>query len=591
METIPRPEYPRPQLVRKDWMNLNGKWSFTLDLSNSGIDKKKYNETIDDRIIIVPFCPESKLSGIEFKDFMPAVWYQRKIVIASEWKKKRIKLHFGAVDYHATVWINGIEVGQHKGGYTPFCFDITDNLNKDENILTLCAKDDIRNGKQPRGKQSSNFYSQGCDYSRTTGIWQTVWLEAVDEICIDNLKFTPLVNECAVEVEIVTSNAADSASIEVLFNNRQMAKKEVTFDGCRSISIINLKESHLWSAGQGNLYDINIEIKDDGKVTDSVQSYFGLRSVTWDKKGIKINDEYIFQRLVLDQGFYPDGIYTAPTDYDLKKDIQLSMDMGFNGARLTEKIFEPRYLYHADKMGYLCWGEHGNWGLDITTTDALKHFLPEWMEAVNRDYNHPSIVGWCPFNETWDRPRDCQNANIAIPQEDDVLRFVYYVTKEMDKTRPVIDTSGNYHVITDIFDVHNYNQNAEKFADLFKGLENGDVYNPYPERQKYDGQPYFVSEYGGIWWAPENTNNGWGYGGEAMRPKKSEDFINRYKELTEILLKNDHICAFCYTQLYDIEQEVNGLYTYDRKAKFNPEKISDINTQAASIEKDLQKNI
>lgn len=580
---IPRPEYPRPQLVRRDWLNLNGEWSFSMDLNDSGVDREWYQTRLEGQKITVPFCPESKLSGVVYTDFMPVVWYQRKIEIPEQWKGKRIKLHFGAVDYQAIVWVNGKEVGEHKGGYTPFWFDITDYLDNQDNIITVCAKDDVRSGKQPRGKQSSKFFSHGCDYTRTTGIWQTVWLEPVEDICINNIRLTPLVSDGGVNVEIETTLPADAAIVTIKFGDEKVAKKTISFDGNRAISTIELSQIYLWSVGKGNLYDVDIEIISSNTITDKVSSYFGMRSISWDKKGIKINGKYVFQRLVLDQGFYPDGIYTAPNDDDLKKDIELSMALGFNGARLHEKIFEPRFLYWADKYGYLCWGEHGNWGLDITSMEGLRNFLPEWMEALNRDYNHPSIIGWCPFNETWDQGNSQGN---SIPQDNDVLRFTYMITKQIDKTRPVIDTSGNYHVLTDIFDIHDYTQEVTVFKDLFKGLESDkDIYVTFPNRQHYEGQPYFVSEYGGIWWAPNKLDEGWGYGGVDKRPKNKEEFISRYKGLTEALLQNKGVCAFCYTQLYDIEQEVNGLYTYDRKSKFNTNTIAEINNQIAEIEK------
>jgi len=582
VKSIPRPEYPRPQLVRKNWINLNGPWNFSIDFSNSGIDKKIYKDKIDDQTIIVPFCPESKLSGIEYTDFMSAVWYQRKIEIPTNWKNKRIKLHFGAVDYHAIVWVNGVEVGQHKGGYTPFWFDITNTLSDKENIVTVYAKDDAHSFKQPSGKQSSLYNSYGCYYTRTTGIWQTVWIEAVNEICVENIKLTPLLSKGAVEVEIITSLPTKYAEVSILYKEKDMAKEKVYFDGNRSVSIIELKEKHLWTAGKGDLYDIKIKIGNNNSIKDEVTSYFGLRSITWNKKGMILNGEYIYQRLVLDQGFYPDGVYTAPKDEALKNDIKLSMAMGFNGARLHEKIFEPRYLYWADKLGYLCWGEHANWGLDITTMKGLKHFLPEWIEAINRDYSHPSIVGWCPFNETWNTKEGIHIGENGTPQEEEVLRFVYLTTKQMDKTRPVIDTSGNFHVITDIFDIHSYVQDPKEFKKLFKINREGGVYITFPKRQAkaYKNQPYFVSEYGGIKWS--ENEKGWGYG---EGPSSKEQFIKRYEGLTSELLQNVGVCAFCYTQLYDVEQEVNGLYNYDRKAKFDPKVIAKINKQIAAIEK------
>ena len=581
MSNIPRPEYPRPQLVRKDWINLNGTWDFAKDLSESGIDRKIYECPIEGEKILVPFCPESKLSGIEFKDFMPAVWYSRTFTLPESWNGKNIRLHFGAVDYHATVWINGMEAGQHKGGYSSFWLDITQYIKQGENIVTVCAKDDLRGGHQPKGKQSSTFYSKGCDYTRTTGIWQTVWMEALDPICIDSLKLEPNLARCSVNLSMQSSRQALKAEVVVSFQGRTVGSCTIAFNGCFANAEIILSEKHLWSVGEGNLYDVSIKLYSDDKITDEVQSYFGLRSISWDKKGMKLNGEYVFQRLVLDQGFYPDGIYTAPTDEDLKNDIELSFAMGFNGARLHEKIFEPRFLYWADKLGYMCWGEHANWGLNITTMDGVKNFLPEWIEAINRDYNHPSIVGWCPFNETWDHKDKSHGITTNIPQSNDVLHIVYTVTKQMDPTRPVIDASGNYHVCTDIYDIHNYTQDPQEFARMLDPDIPVSDYINFADRQAsvYDGQPFFISEYGGIRWSEDES--GWGYG---ESPKSKEEFIQRYEGLTAHLLDNPNICAFCYTQLYDVEQEQNGLYTYDRTPKFKPEVIAEINMKKAAIE-------
>ena len=242
--------------------------------------------------------------------------------------------------------------------------------------------------------------------------------------------------------------------------------------------------------------------------------------------------------------------YTAPDDKELQKDIELSIALGFNGARLHQKVFERRFLYHADKMGYLVWGEYGSWGVNHSKAEALEIFLPEWLEAVERDYNSPALIGWCPFNETGD-VNGCK-------QDDEVLRNVYLATKAVDRTRPVIVTSGNFHVKTDIYDVHNYNQNVGLFEAEFAPMINGgDVFENFPARQKYEGQPYFVSEYGGIRWSPSGGEAGWGYGDA---PETEEEFVNRYIGLAEVLLKNPGICALCYTQLYDVEQEVNGIY-------------------------------
>ncbi len=574
---IPRPEYPRPQMVREDWINLNGSWEFEMDFGKSGKERELFLKDKLKSTILVPFCPESKLSGIEYIDFIPAVWYRRSFIIPDDWAGSKVLIHFGAVDYESEVWVNGTSVGTHAGGYSSFSFDITDYVRSGENIVTVYAEDDVRSGLQPRGKQRAehHFIKAGCDYTRTTGIWQTVWLERVPREYISSFKVIPDPNNQSVYIESLLKGNTDGLAFKVqaAYDGRKVGQANAIITGNRVSLTIDLEEKHLWEPGVPNLYDLILRVENDNKVIDKVTSYFGLRSVSLGKDVININGKPVFQRLVLDQGFYPDGIYTAPSDEDLRKDIEISLALGFNGARLHEKVFEPRFLYWADKMGYLVWGEHANWGLNIHTPMGLRQFLPEWMEVLERDFNHPSIVGWCPFNETWDID--------GKKQDNEVLRIVYNITKAIDTTRPVIDTSGNYHVATDIFDVHDYDQNPESLAKKLEPMRTSDgAYVTFENRQKYEGQPYFVSEYGGIWWNP-GDEKGWGYG---TRPKSEEEFLARYKGLTELLLNHPRVCAFCYTQLYDIEQEVNGLYTYDRKPKFDPEIIKAINSQKAAIE-------
>ncbi|MFW6006842.1 MAG: glycoside hydrolase family 2 protein [Halanaerobiales bacterium] len=577
---IPRPEYPRPQMMREEWKNLNGKWQFEIDNGKSGRARGLVDKSKLEKEIVVPFCPESKLSGIENTDFMEAVWYKRKFEIPENWQDKRILIHFGAVDYETEVWINGESAGTHRGGYTPFSFDITDYLQEGINEVTVCAEDDVRSGLQPGGKQSPEYDSFRCYYTRTTGIWQTVWLEPVAESYIENFKVIPDPDNESVEMEISFSGNIKNYNFEAeaILDNKTVGKKEATVHNNTIYIELDISEVELWEPENPVLYDLKLSLLDDnGKNIDEVESYFGLRTVSFTDNEILLNGKPVFQRLVLDQGFYPEGIYTAPSDEALKKDVEIGQKLGFNGARLHEKIFEPRFLYWADKKGYLVWGEHANWNLDITTAQGLEQFLPEWLEAIKRDFNHPALIGWCPFNETWDNDNGTR-------QDDEVLRIVYETTKAIDKTRPVIDTSGNYHVKTDIFDIHDYEQEPEKFAQKYSKEKNDDwPHVTHSERQEYNGQPYFVSEYGGIWWNPEQRGEeGWGYG---ERPTSEEEFLERYKALTETLLNNPEICAFCYTQLYDIEQEVNGLYTYDRKPKFDPEIIKEINIQQAAIEK------
>lgn len=568
---MPRPEYPRPQLVRDQWVNLNGTWEFEIDNAVVGKAKKFNERTHLDGEITVPFCPESVLSGIGNVDFMNCVWYRKDIEIPYDWAGKSVLLTFGAVDYHATVYINGEYCGEHKGGYTPFTLDITKHLKESGNYITLCAEDYTRSGDQPVGKQSQAYYSAGCSYTRTTGIWQTVFMEPVDKFYVESYKTYPDLENCAVDLEIKLNNYAFGSKITAVafYEGKKVGEASTVLESMSANIYLPLSEKHLWEVGAGRLYDLAITVENDGKITDAVTSYFGLRSVALTNRKFMLNGKSVFGRWVLDQGFYPDGIYTAPTDEALKADIERSIELGFNGARLHQKIFEPRFLYWADKLGYLVWGEHGNWGINYTDLRQIANWLPEWMESVVRDFNHPSLIGWCPFNETWD-----VNGN---RQSDDIIRICYEVTKAMDPTRPVIDTSGNYHVggHTDIFDIHDYDQNVESYTErIGKG-----VFVTFKDRQNWYGHPFFVSEYGGIQWSV--TENGWGYGNA---PKTEEEFIARYKGLTEAMLNNPDCFAFCYTQLYDVEQEQNGLMTYDRKYKFDPKIFRDINTQKAAVE-------
>ncbi len=578
---IPRPEYPRPQMVREKWLNLNGEWQFEIDHGKSGRERKLYESAGLSGRILVPFCPESKLSGVEYKDFMPAVWYRREFAIPESWSGNRVLLHFGAVDYHTEVWINGALCGSHDGGYTPFCFDITDKLAQGTNCVAVYAEDDVRSGQQPVGKQCTEYFSRGCSYTRTTGIWQTVWLECVSPVHVSDFRVVPDADNGSAYLTASVKGDADGCTLraKALYRGAVAGTGSARVAGSGANLKLELSEIHLWGPGSPELYDLELELVKAGEAIDRVTGYFGLRKISLRRNAICINDKIVFQRLVLDQGFYPDGIYTAPTDGDLKRDIELSLAAGFNGARMHEKVFAPRYLYWADRLGYLVWGEYANWGLDITTPAGLQTFLPEWMEAVERDFNHPSIVGWCPFNETWDSPQGRR-------QDDEVLRIVYLVSKQLDRTRPVIDTSGNFHVATDIFDIHEYEQDVGVFQSKFEPMKNGgEAYVTYPDRQTYEGQPYFVSEYGGIQWNLDmDGGDGWGYGN---RPQSEEEFIRRYEGLTQALLGNPRICAFCYTQLYDVEQERNGLYTYGRQPKFDMKIFRKINAEPAAIEKEM----
>lgn len=558
---IPRPEHPKPQFERKNWLNLNGEWQFEIDNGRSREERELFKENLPlSGKITLPFCPESKLSGVEHKDFMYGVWYKRKINL--ETLSGRTLLHFGAVDYHCKAFVNGIYVGEHKGGYVSFSFDITSALRMGENEIAVYAEDDTRDSLIPSGKQSAKYNSFGCSYTRTTGIWQTVWLEFMPESYIKSVKYYPNIQDTSVTIEAELCGKGDF-SCNISFEGESMGGHQITDVTGRFMFTVPLKEKHLWEVGKGNLYDVEFDFADD-----SVKSYFGLREVRLDGYKFLINGKSVFQRLILDQGFYPDGIYTAPTDADLIRDIKLSLAVGFNGARLHEKIFEERFLYHADKLGYIVWGEYPDWGLDSTDAKNIYSFVPEWMEELQRDFNHPSIVGWCPHNET--------SSNQYAPS----ISMVYDITKALDPTRPCIDTSGYFHIKTDIFCIHDYDQNPESFKKNFDRLmTEGVLHNPYPARQKYRGEATFVSEYGGIAWNADE--NGWGYG---KGPRTIEEFYERFKGLTDALLDNSKMFGLCYTQLTDVEQEQNGLYTYSRSPKFDTKLLHSIMSRKAAIE-------
>ena len=556
---IPRSEHPFPQFERANWLNLNGIWQFEIDRGESGLDRELFKADGLAQEILVPFCPESELSGIGDKDFMKCVWYRKVFTVPENFKGKRTLLHIGACDFFTTVWVNGKEAGTHRGGYVSFSFDITELLVDGENVITVRAFDDTRSQDQPAGKQCWHYYSRGCHYTRTTGIWQTVWLEAVPEAYIVSAKYYTNING-TVRISAATKNAfGKTLSVKAFYKGKIAAEgAEKVTSGTTEI-VLNICDPKLWFPGEPELYDLELSLGDD-----KVKSYFGIREVACNDHRFYINGRSVFGRFILDQGFYPDGIYTAPSDEALRKDIELSMACGYNGARLHQKIFEPRFLYHADRLGYMVWGEHANWGLDVARIGAFKNFSEEWLEAVERDFDHPSIIGWCPFNET--QPN----------QDPELLRYIYKLTKAVDPTRLVIDTSGWVHVggHCDMVDCHDYEQDPAVFKARYDKLMTGEpIEGQTPEL-------CFVSEFGGTWWSP-GVQGGWGYGAS---PTDLEDFLKRYEGLVSALLANDRLCAFCYTQLTDVEQEQNGLYTYDRRAKFPVERIRAATSAKAAAE-------
>ncbi|GAA0611820.1 beta-galactosidase [Kribbella sandramycini] len=600
--TQPRAEYPRPQFVRAEWVNLNGEWQFETDRGDSGIDRGVRDRELAQRIT-VPFAPETALSGIEDVDFLEAVWYRTTITVPAEWSGKNAVLHFQAVDHDATVWVNGVEMVRHRGGFTPFSANLKDVAQPGEQATIVVRARDSRHTIQARGKQTNQYGNYGCLYTRTTGIWQTVWLEAVPEVHLGRPRITPDVAGSTFHLAVPVSANKPGYQVRAVLQDADgdvaTAVVRADLDLAPRLTLpVPADRVRLWDTADPHLYDVRLELIDaDGNVVDQADSYAGLRSVSINGQAILINGKHVFQRLVLDQGYWPESLMTAPSEEALIADIELSLAAGFNGARLHQKVFEERFLYHADRLGYLVWGEFGDWGSGGDTSDDNQQptasYVAQWLEAVERDYSHPSIIGWCPLNETHQYLHD------RITQLDDVTRAMFLATKAADTTRPVLDASGYSHRVpeTDVWDSHNYTQDPAEFAREMAGLADG---TPFENRgghdhkqisQPYAGQPYFCSEFGGIWWNAAkaaagksgNSEDSWGYG---QRVADEEEFYRRFAGLCDALLDNPLMFGYCYTQLTDVFQEENGIYNFDRSRKLDVPRIKTVQTRPAAYEKD-----
>lgn len=586
---IPRAEYPRPQFERNAWINLNGEWTYSFDFGSSGLEREWFKSTGFDQKIIVPFCPESKLSGVEYKDFINHMWYHRTISIPQDWANKQVLLNFGAVYYKSEIYIDGVFAARHFGGTSSFQVDITPYVKAGQtHNLVVYVESDVRSTHQPSGKQNLQFASYGCNYTRTTGIWQTVWMEAVHPEGLQSVQMIPDIDQQQLIIRPRFYKELGGKLEVTLKDNGKVVSKETVAANSLSTVILPVKKMKTWSPENPFLYDVELRVIDKaGNVVDEVKSYAGMRKVHIEGKKIYLNNQPYYQRLVLDQGFYPDGIWTAPSDEALKKDIQLSMEAGFNGARLHQKVFEERFYYWADKLGYLTWGEASSWGMDCNDIETARNFITEWTEIVERDRNHPSILIWTPTNEEFWPDR------VQYPR---LMQDLYKLTKAIDPTRPFHGTSGGSHIATDIWTVHNYEQDPAKLKDLlyndgklmeapkweiqlmpknigFNGLKYTDQYT-FPQ-YKHD-MPYLIDEFGGIKWNPSQQmesaqNTSWGYG---EPPHSLEEFYTRLEGLVNTVLSlSDHVWGYCYTQLTDVEQEQNGIYYYDRSPKFDMKRI------------------
>jgi len=612
---IPRPEYPRPQFVRdNNWINLNGEWDFGFDDANIGLKErwyKKGNLKNFDRKITVPFCFQSKLSGIEDNSFHEVIWYRRVFEIPKQFKNKKVLLHFGAVDYKCLIYLNDEYVGSHEGGYIGFSLDIT-NFLEDTNVLVVRVEDPSRDLEIPRGKQFWKSEIESIFYPRVSGIWQTVWLESLSpEFQIDDLKITPNIDKSEVMVEININGIGFSELylfIEILFNNRTIAQDIINLDfigkiGQRKnkkvvkerIEMYNKKMfdenptrfkfkvtipenlMFLWDTDNPNLYDLSLKIQNEktGEIYDEISSYFGMRKISisdYEKKGnhILLNGKPLYQKLFLVQGYWPDSLYTPPSDDHIKKDIQYVIDFGFNGLRTHQKAFDARFLFWCDKMGVLVWGEIGN-AYRFSVKSQLR-LINEFVAEVERDYNHPSIIAWVPLNEGW---------GISGVEKDPKRGFytsaLYFLIKSIDPTRLIIDNDGWWHSENnDVCTRHFYSTTDLLPATLEEEIRSHKTSVPilYLKPYEYNGEPIIYSEIGGFGYDfQENIKKKWGYGGLI---EDSESLFEIVLELLkEFDARKEWIQGFCYTELYDQFQEVNGLLTFDREPKFPPHKLKE----------------
>ncbi len=563
---VPRAEYPEPQFQREAWMTLNGAWEFEFDDAHQGVAEnwpaapRKFS-----RNITVPYCFESKLSGIGDTSFHAEVWYRRAFTVPPTWKGKNVLLKFGAVDYRAWVWLNGRSLGFHEGGNVPFWFDITPYLAAGSNTITVRVEDPPTDRSIPRGKQYWEPKSAGIFYTRTSGIWQPVWLEATGASYLTRARMTASDDGMLrIDADIAQPEPGSTLTVKVLDKGQVVATAAAPVRNEHATILTGVAGAHRWWVTDPYLYDVVFELGKSG-VSDRVNSYVGFRSVSVREGRVWINNRRVYLKFVLDQGYWPESTLTPPTDQAMQYDIRMTKAMGFNGARKHQKVEDPRFLYWADKMGFLVSGEMAN--AHEFNDRYVKRFTNEWIEAVERDYNHPSIVIWNPINESWGVP------NLRDPRQQEHLRALYTATKSLDSTRLVIDNEGWEHTdMTDLFAIHDYAPTGQLLVEKYKNVAETGVVPPNGREAlapgfTYNGTPLYLSEFGGIAYIPAGAKvpaASWGYSGvEKTAEAALERFGGQINGIAQL-----HFAGICYTQLTDVEQEVNGLMTYDRKPKF-----------------------
>jgi beta-galactosidase/beta-glucuronidase len=579
---MPDSSYPRPQLVRAHWQSLNGPWKFTFD------PERKYTHPKDgidwQHEIRVPFPPESQASGIGDRGFHSVCWYEREFDIQAE--GGRVLLHFGAVDYAARVWVNGAMVVKHEGGHTPFSADITSALNDSgKQTVTVEVEDDPFDLAKPRGKQDWQLEAHSIWYPRTTGIWQTVWIERVPRTYIQSVRWTPHFDGFEIgNTTLVAGDPLDNLTVEVklwhgekmLADDRYMiiGKEANRRIGLSDPGIDDSRNELLWSPERPTLLQAEITLWQGSRVLDKAHSYTALRSVSITRDRVMLNGRPYPLKLVLDQGYWPDTLLAAPNDEALKRDVELAKAMGFNGVRKHQKIEDPRYLYWADHLGLLVWEEMPS--AYRFTAQAIRRTVSEWTEVIERDYSHPCIIAWVPFNESWGVP----DLTSAQPHRN-AVEALYHLTRTLDPTRPVIGNDGWEASATDILGIHDYDNNPEhlvaKYGSLVRTEEMVDRRRPggriltldgYPHR----GQPIVLTEFGGIAYerAPTGTDKpSWGY----AEASDAAEFHERYRSLLAVVNDIGMFSGFCYTQFADTFQEANGLLCADRTPKLPLEQI------------------
>ena len=580
---LPPLEYPRPQFVRRQWLSLNGPWEFAFDDSDQGVARGWPNSREFGRRIVVPYPYQSELSTINDKSIHEVVWYARDFTVPPEWHDQDVLLHFGAVDYRTIVWVNGHEVGHNRGGHVPFWFNIRPYLQEGTNRIALRVED-RQDPYQPRGKQSPSGLPHGIDYYCTTGIWQSVWLEPVPAIRIDELKITPYAEESSIDLMVYLHAPATGWRLEteVLDGDAVIAHAEGHATHAATRFRLKISKPKLWSPESPHLYGLRVRLFDCDQLLDEVESYAGLRSVKISNGRVLLNDVPRFLLMVLDQGYWPQSYLAAPSDEALRFDVEITRQLGFNAARKHQKIEDPRWLYWCDRLGLMVWGEMAN--ARAWSPDAEERLLAEWERAIRRDYNHPCIVAWVPVNESMGFPGLEENH----PGQYAFLERVVELTRRLDGTRPVIDNDGWEHTnVTDICAIHDYTPTARELRDRYaKTLGGGPLPSGVWYKNKplfvlgsqYRGQPVMLTEVGGFLSIPEHIP-------EEKRDglyrfyasiKDPEELLTKYRDLMEGLASLPFLAGFCYTQLTDVEQEINGLLSYDRKPKLPPSKIAEV---------------